>query len=170
MPITQDRMIAIVNAGRDYKQAYESTRAAIEHHFNAVLSNNEEPAIALEAIFQHTKPAIVLQNISNSAAILEVEHAYFRHFRKRNDNAAARALRKRRSLLTGLMTQPSAEPTQQLPQSTAPKQTIRPTITNIANTDEEQVQSDTELILDDESKSSILDFINKQDDNKPSKG
>lgn len=162
MPITQDRMIALINAGRDYKQAYESTRAAIELHFTAVQTSQEEPGPALEAIFQHTKPATVLTNISNSASILEVEHSYFHHFRKRNDNAAARALRKRRSLLTGLMAKPSAEPTQQLPQSTAPKQTIRPTIANITNSDSDQVQSDTDINLTDETQDEINKFLERQ--------
>lgn len=170
MPITQSRMIALVNAGRDYKQAYESTRAAIETHFTAANNSEEDWAVALHRVWEHTKPSIVVQNL-NSAAILEVEHSYFHHFRKRNDNAAARALRKRRKLLVDVMSQPEAEPTKRLPQTTAPKHTIRPEEPNykreplptLPNTDGEQIQSDSSLDfnLAEAAEPETADVINK---------
>ena len=90
MPITQDRMIALINSGLDYKQAYESARASIEQHFSAANAGEEDWIIALHTVWERTKPSVVLQS-TNSAVVLAVEHQHFKYFRNRNNYAAKEA-------------------------------------------------------------------------------
>lgn len=122
MPITQDRMIALINAARDYKQAYESTRASIETHFTAANIGQTDWTQALHAVWERTKPSVVLQNYKSSE-IIAVEHSHFVSHRGRNNRAAKSARKHRKSLVKGVSNQPmSTESVRDVPEQLKPYQ------------------------------------------------
>jgi hypothetical protein len=105
MPITQSRMIALINAGRDYKQAFENARQSIEVHMKAAQDKEESWEEALTHIWSFTLPKLLVTNM-NSAAVLEVEYSHFRSFQNKN-NRAAKAARRRRDGMTAQAQDPA---------------------------------------------------------------
>ena len=175
MPISQNRMIALINSGLDYKAAYESTRAAIEQHFAAANEEEEDWAIALHTVWEHTKPSIVVQS-TNSAVVLAVECQHFKQFRNRNNYAAKEARKYRDKLAARVASEaagitPNEGPAQL--NTPAAKAAQRASIQAkrklnhgfAQSTDEDQVQADSDLALGETDKASVLGFFDGLDEN-----
>lgn len=127
MPITQDRMIALANAGHDYQTAYQDTWKSIEDHYLAVQNGEETAAEALQSLFLYNNPRLRVTNMQSAAAIA-VERSHFRSFQGKN-NRAAKWARKQRKGLASQLSQDTEYRQQSFPrQTSAPESIERTTI------------------------------------------
>lgn len=167
-------MIDLLAAAQDYQSGLNRLINTIASQAYEVAAARRTPEQFLELIQASASTMLLLSNPVKSGTTILAEAIHFKRNRALNERKAVKARENREAAHFGeRVIRPSTAPrTMSEPgQFFSNEPVLVPdTPTNVLNTDSEQVQSNTELILDDESKSSILDFINKQDDNKPSKG
>lgn len=89
MPITQDRMIALISAGRDYKQALDRVTNAIGANVKRAREGMVSPTEALFELEMYEQVILLLNDPLKSASIIEIEAAYFKRNARRNEAAAA---------------------------------------------------------------------------------
>ena len=97
MPITQDRLVALIQAARDYQHAFAELRKTVIQQERNVRAGRASPAEALDYIIGLTdrEDAFLLRPIETTRAI-EVEHDHFRSHGRDNRRAAKRAEERRR--------------------------------------------------------------------------
>src|SRR5258708_19099946 len=95
MPITQDRMIALLNAGIDYQQAFDRSIEILKEEFEK--GENGEITWEQAAWNMHilVSPTGLLAKPIQSYSIIQVERAHWRSNARRNINAAKRQEQKR---------------------------------------------------------------------------
>lgn len=88
MPITQDRMIALISAARDYKQALTRVTTAISNASTRVSLGQSSLQEAFGEICNYEQIVLLLQDPLNSPSVIEIEAAYFKRNARRNIAAA----------------------------------------------------------------------------------
>lgn len=97
MPITQPRMIALLNAAIDYQQAFDAAVGLLERELQRAISGQltwEGAARNMELLVKHQG---MLTHPIQSYSIIQVERAHWRSHARRNINAAQRQAQKRAS-------------------------------------------------------------------------
>jgi hypothetical protein len=95
MPITQPRMIALLNAAIDYQQAFDAAVQFLQRELQRAERGQltwEEAARNMELMVKHTG---MLTHPIQSYSIIQVERAHWRSHARRNINAAERQREKR---------------------------------------------------------------------------
>lgn len=95
MPIKQDRMLKLISAGQDYRQALDKLIKLIEVEQHGQMSGTQTPAEALDHIVLTAQVVFLLHTPGESQATLEIEAAYFKTNQRRNVKAAEWQARKR---------------------------------------------------------------------------
>jgi hypothetical protein len=96
MPITQERVIAILNAAQDYEEALSTALSLTAQFCHAAAKGEKTWQEALEQLRGLHNLRGLLTRPLTSAKTLAVERAHFKKHARENDAAAARAARKRR--------------------------------------------------------------------------
>lgn len=95
MPITQPRMIALLNAAIDYQQAFDAAVGLLERELQRAIDGKltwEGAARNMELMVKHQG---MLTHPIQSYSIIQVERAHWRSHARRNINAANRQAQKR---------------------------------------------------------------------------
>lgn len=100
MPITQSRMLSLLSAAQDYKQALELVCHTLAAQEASLREGTTTPAQALQLCFASANAVVLLSNPTISPAVIGVESAHFKSNQRRNIKKAEKARAKRR--LTGL--------------------------------------------------------------------
>ena len=100
MPITQTRMIALINAANDYRQAFTTLISHITSQRQNIDASLTTPAYAFEYIEAVAQPHLLLSTPEQSATTIAIEHYHFSHSLRRNQRAAEKASTRRRLLST----------------------------------------------------------------------
>lgn len=101
MPISQDRMIALIRATQDYSNAVNFLISIIQSNTQRAASGEITAEKALfENINMHTRVELLLHEPIQSSSTLTREAHHFKLTAKRNIRMAARARRKREELGT----------------------------------------------------------------------
>ena len=95
MPITQDRMLALIAAGEDYQQALAQARELITTNRNRVLDGQISPQDAINLLSQFIVPELLLKSPSRSESTLYIERKHFNSNAARNERAKFRKDRQR---------------------------------------------------------------------------
>lgn len=85
MPITQQRMIALITAGQDYQQGLQTILDAIAYQAGLVADGRESPANALELIRVTGNLQVLLAHPQDSHLTLAIESRHFRLHRRENE-------------------------------------------------------------------------------------
>lgn len=84
MPIPQDRVIAIINAGMDYEQALKRLMEFINMEVKDVYLGKQSSSEALDKIAAMDQLFLLLKKPLESPATLKIEYAYFKRNYSRN--------------------------------------------------------------------------------------
>lgn len=84
MPITQDRMLALLHAAQDYRHALTTIIETIKQHERAVEFGRETMEVAMQVIFAQSNPAVLLTEPEATVATLTIEAKHFKDNAKRN--------------------------------------------------------------------------------------
>jgi hypothetical protein len=95
MPISQDRMLAVLAAAADYAQGLAQARELVRVELTRAQSGQISPLEALEHLEILVTPAGLLNSPLGSAQVLAVEQEHFRKSAGRNAREAARLRRVR---------------------------------------------------------------------------
>lgn len=96
MTISQHRVIAIINAGRDFQAAFGRLVLLIDEQRNAFKAGQISAADALEIIYMAAGDRL-LSDPANAKATLESEFRHFKANYSRNERNRIKAERKRRN-------------------------------------------------------------------------
>lgn len=107
MPITQDRMLALIDAADDYKYALEGLVAQIEA-IRAARASGQDYREPLAFLLQSPRIASMLHDPVATATTLATERAHFKAARGRNIRHAEYLRRKRTSDSAAIMTDEQA--------------------------------------------------------------
>lgn len=108
MAITQQRVIAILNAAIDYRQAFLKLTMRIDHEFNNHRHNPAELAQAFETIYLSTSASRLLEDITTTEITIKEEFKHFTRHSRRNAKIAEQQKNKRRR--EGVPERPTAKP------------------------------------------------------------
>lgn len=95
MTISQQRMIALINAALDYKGALEDIQALANAEFSQARYGAKSWQAAADAVALYLARDMMLNHPTRSAEIISVEAAHFKRFKRRNDRNADWMRRKR---------------------------------------------------------------------------
>lgn len=100
MPITQSRMLSIIDAALDYQQAHERVTQAVRDAFNRILvdPNTDKNSLIFyefQCAASMAEPAAFLEHHVDSAVAIATEHQHFKSVSARNRYEAIRQARKR---------------------------------------------------------------------------
>jgi hypothetical protein len=95
MAITQDRMIAILNAAQDYEQALGKAIGLIQKHAKEAHDGIITWQEAMEATYLMVSVGGLLTRAATTNKTLGAERQHFKAFARRNERAAQRAAEKR---------------------------------------------------------------------------
>ena len=96
MPISQSRMISLLNAASDYRQALEAACQFIQRQTQEFHDGKCTAEQALFEIERRASPRLALEFPDVSPGTIGIEHYHFRANRARNNRARIREERKRR--------------------------------------------------------------------------
>jgi hypothetical protein len=86
MPITQERMIDLINAGLDYQEALQEAERIIKREIRAFYdSNMADPKYHMDNLLLLITEAGLLKRASKSMAIIQIEQRHFRQNKHRNE-------------------------------------------------------------------------------------
>jgi len=88
MPITQARVIAIINAGLDYQQALDKAIAKVSTEVRRVLAKQISAQEAISEISVFCERQWLLLDEASSFATLSMERSHFKSHMKKNESAA----------------------------------------------------------------------------------
>lgn len=97
MPITQQRMINLINAASDYEQAFNQAVSIISRINKQARDNQLSIPEALLEIDQAIRHVGLLVHPIDSSKIIALERAHFKSVARTNDKAANKQERKRRA-------------------------------------------------------------------------
>lgn len=144
MPITQSRMLALIDAAQDYQQAWRKIVNFFNSREQAIGLGQTTHERAWNELYLHIQSTMALERPITTTETIARETEHFRHASKRNKRSAAWQ-RKKRDQQDGEGQSRPAQP--------------RPT----QSTDEDQIQADTVLDLGQPSsgidKSSVGEFL-----------
>ncbi len=107
MPITQDRMLSLINAALAYQHAFEDLQRIVYEHRRYAQEAYESPSKSKGDVFRFFQELEVFIHEKNLAVnslehkiVIAVEHNYFKRFAKRNHSEAVRQARRRGKLPT----------------------------------------------------------------------
>lgn len=135
MPITQHRMIALIHAGQDYKQAAEQLIEFAEGQLDRVLRDGVPAQTALEAFVLNAKLTLLMHNHAESEVTLTLEARHYKLNHRRNERKMT-AMRERRGQYdteprrnapqdlrgnTDFQSRPAAEPVPYTPKALSPE-------------------------------------------------
>jgi hypothetical protein len=98
MPISQDRMLSLIEAALDYQRAYEYLCQAVRDSYYRAKA---APATALDEyqmVAMIAEPKAGLKDNAGSAVAIATEHQHFKSFASRNRSERVRQARKRGKL------------------------------------------------------------------------
>ncbi len=95
MPIIQPRMISLINAAQDFRQAFEEACRLVRQARNDVLDNHQSPAEALQFLCNEISRSARLRDPDDSGAIISEEVRYYRLNLKRNERARIKQHKRR---------------------------------------------------------------------------
>jgi hypothetical protein len=99
MPITQDRMIALVSAGLDFKHAFENLHTALTRELKAMDNNQQSRDETLHNISLHIAGrAQFIGDEVKSTVTLSLEYAHYKAQGHKNIRAKAKQQQRRRDL------------------------------------------------------------------------
>lgn len=98
MPITQSRMLELLDAAHDYQQALQQVAEFVEQQQRHVEAGRITPEQAYQQIAIAVQPSFLLQEPVLSPTILILEAKHFKAFRKKNDSAKESMRRARAGL------------------------------------------------------------------------
>lgn len=102
MPITQDRMLELISAAQDYKQAFERLIDAIAVYSHDAESGKKTHETALQLIAVTANASIMLRDVVTSSQTIIAETLHFKMNKKRNARKADRAREQREYQRLGL--------------------------------------------------------------------
>lgn len=108
MPITQDRMIALIAAARAFETALTATRREIVQR-NAIVQRGGDAAHELAELLNIIRPEFMVAGYTEHFTTLAIEERHFATHQRYNERRAVREEHKRRK--AGIMSRPSAPPT-----------------------------------------------------------
>lgn len=111
MPISQPRMLTLIQAALDYKQALETIEQVVASNTARVRAGAITPAEYIDIISGMVSSYLLLKYPTKSPAAILIEQAHFRRNGKQNTAAAARQRRRRQIRNTSASSlYPSQEP------------------------------------------------------------
>lgn len=118
MPITQDRMISVIIAARDYQQALQQAERYAKQAIDAVQLKQADAFTELSRITMLITETSLLREPIHSATTILLEEKHFKHVKGRNARRADKQAKQRMD--AGVPTAATA-PKSIIPASTAPK-------------------------------------------------
>ena len=97
MPITQSRMIALINAANDYKSALETILDSIRTLSASVSQSKTTPAAAFQYLEAMASTRSLLSRPSASPSTIALEHYHFARNHRRNSRVANQQAASRRA-------------------------------------------------------------------------
>ena len=111
MPITQERMLALIESARAFESATDKLIAIIEAEFHATRYKQRNPAAALEQIkLAANKNDLLFPHAVAATATLAVEAAHFKTARARNDAQRRWQERRRNGEIVSAAPRPRSAP------------------------------------------------------------
>lgn len=98
MPITQDRMLAVIHAGLDFRDGLHKITEQIKMETISVQKGHYSAQQALDNLLSQSNIAMLLEDYAESLSLLTLEAKYFRMFYNRNAKAAEKRDQKRRAM------------------------------------------------------------------------
>ena len=105
MPITQSRMIALINAANDYKSALETILDSIRTLADDISQSKTTPAAAFQYLEAMASTRSLLSRPSASPSTIALEHYHFARNHRRNSRVANQQAASRRA--AGLQPRPT---------------------------------------------------------------
>ena len=133
MPITQSRMIALINAANDYKSALETILDSIRTLADDISQSKTTPAAAFQYLEAMASTRSLLSRPSASPSTIALEHYHFARNHRRNSRVANQQAASRRA--AGIQPRPTNDfpyQTTNLYGFTPPKPPTRQPIPNSA--------------------------------------